>query len=92
MVAISCCFIFIQSCTKKTFSKQGVLRPLGMTTFQYGTHYFGGDTTIDLALKSNLDLTSFEFYNVAITGRYLKGYPVDGGPDFFEILTIEKIK
>jgi hypothetical protein len=39
--------IFIaSSCTKNTVTKQGVLRPLGMTTFQYGSHYLGDDTNI----------------------------------------------
>ena len=46
--------IFIaNSCTKNTVTRQGVLRPLGMTTFQYGSHYLGDDTNIQYALRSS---------------------------------------
>ncbi len=86
--------IFIaSSCTKNTVTKQGVLRPLGMTTFQYGSHYLGDDTNIQYALRSStINLKDFEFYTVQITGNFVDGYPVDGGPEFINVTSIKKIK
>jgi len=53
----------------------------------------GDDTNIQYALRSSaINLKDFEFYNVQITGNFVDGYPVDGGPEFINVTSIKKIK
>jgi hypothetical protein len=42
--------------------------------------------------SSAINLKDFEFYNVQITGNFVDGYPVDGGPEFINVTSIKKIK
>ena len=92
IIAASC-----WSCTPKaTASKQtvakskkitGTLEKLEVTTFQYGSHEIGG-----FAVRSNtVELDNYIGRKVRVTGRKIEGYPVDGGPKFFEIVKVEEI-
>ena len=83
-----------QACqSKKIASTQieisGVIKKQGMTTYQYGTHTL----TIDgkqYALKSNtLDLNKYLKQNVTLIGEKIAGYPIEGGPDYIEVIRIK---
>lgn len=54
----------------------GIIKELGITSFQYGTHTIG-----DYAIKSDIiNLQDFVNKNVTIYGKKADGYPIDGGP------------
>ncbi|QDC44095.1 copper resistance protein NlpE N-terminal domain-containing protein [Methylophilus medardicus] len=78
---------------------QGVLEKRTISSWQYGTHQLTGDffqaeaTAMAprkvFALKSEqINLDPFLGQEVAITGKAIAGYPVDGGPDFIEVIAV----
>lgn len=78
---------------------QGVLEKSGITSWQYGTHKLTGNffqsdaaalaTKKVFALKSeHINLDPFLGQEVVITGQAIAGYPVDGGPDFIEVIAV----
>jgi hypothetical protein len=64
----------------------GTIQKQGITTYQYGTHIIDG-----YALRSSaLDLDDYINQYVTVVGYKIDGYPVDGGPDFIEVLRVKK--
>lgn len=91
--------ILLGSCTKKNFTNvtketypfqfKGLLKKQGITIYQYGTHTItnGGQT---YALKSSaVNLDNYIDKTVTVKGEKIKGYPVDGGPEFVDIKEVE---
>ena len=79
----------------------GRLAEAGLTTWQYGTHTLTGvefqDTIVRpvksvlFAVKSNnISLNSFNGKDVVLTGYYVDGYPVDGGPPLIEVVAVRE--
>ncbi|MDC3286010.1 hypothetical protein OAU94_06165 [Flavobacteriaceae bacterium] len=63
----------------------GTIQKPESTTYQYGTHTISG-----YALRSSsITLDDYINQNVTVVGYKIDGYPVDGGPDYFEV---EEIK
>ena len=63
----------------------GVIQKQGITTYQYGTHTISG-----YAIRSNsLNLDDYVDQNVTIIGRKIEGYPIEGGPDYLEVIKIK---
>ena len=68
---------------------KGTIQPLGMTTFQYGTHQITVDQKT-YALRSNVvDLKAYEGKAVALKGTKVEGYPVENGPEFIDVTKID---
>ncbi len=79
----------------------GVIKPMGMTTWQYGTHLLSGykpderegseAEPIMFAMKSDgkVDLDAYSGQRVVIRANPVSGYPVDGGPVFLEVNNIK---
>lgn len=78
-----------------TISKQEV------SFHQYGTHTFKGNVLddnpenkhkkIQFALKSDkINLNKWIDKDVIITGRKIEGYPIEGGPDYINVIQIEE--
>lgn len=87
-LAIVGCSAVKPAANKNLLVLSGKLEALGMSTFQYGTHILnsGGKT---YALKSSkVNLKSYEGKNVIIKGLKVAGYPVDGGPEFLDVLEV----
>ncbi len=63
----------------------GTLEPLGITSFQYGTHRL--DPYV--LQSSTVNLGRFVGQRVIVTGRPVSGYPVSGGPVLIEVSAIE---
>ena len=71
-----------------SFEFQGLLERQSMTSYQYGTHVIsnGGQT---YALQSSaVDLNSYVGKKVTIKGNKISGYPLENGPEFIEVTSV----
>lgn len=70
----------------------GIIQQQGITTYQYGTHILvdvNGNTLY--ALKSDvLPLNKYMGRKVQLQGVPVEGYPLEGGPDYLEVVTIHE--
>ena len=63
----------------------GIIQVQGITTYQYGTHVIA-----NYAIRSNtINLDDFVNQSVTVIGNKIEGYPVDGGPDYLEVIEIK---
>tara|TARA_B100000497_G_C7624056_1_gene374987 strand:- start:489 stop:812 length:324 start_codon:yes stop_codon:yes gene_type:complete len=75
----------------KYISVEGVIEELEVTSWQYGTHIIYGTEVSGLgnvryALRSDsYDLSEFMQEPVLVEGYLVKGYPVDGGPQYINV-------
>jgi len=68
----------------------GILKPAGITSYQYGTHRLETNDTF-YALKSDqIDLKDYEDEKVNITASEIQGYPVDGGPIYLDVKKVDR--
>lgn len=69
----------------------GVIEKKGVTSYMYGTHVLksndiGGKS---YALKSDvINLDQYVGEKITVTGEFISGYPVDGGPDYVNVESI----
>ncbi len=75
-----------------TATASGIIQEQGVTTYQYGTHVLldmQGNT--QYALKSNIiKLNNYIGKKVTVQGVPVDGYPIEGGPEFMEVVTINE--
>ncbi|TKC57550.1 hypothetical protein FBD94_19915 [Pedobacter hiemivivus] len=64
---------------------QGKVEPLGMSTFQYGTHVISAADKIYALKSSKVNLKDYEGKEVTVKGLKVAGYPIDGGPEFIDV-------
>lgn len=72
---------------------QGTIEKTEITFNQYGTHTLvseDGETLYALR-SSTYDLDEFQNQKVELTGTPVKGYPVEGGPDYLEVDRIKNL-
>jgi hypothetical protein len=88
--------IFLIACeslfdSNDSISSFGEIKKIEVSTWQYGTHTLNDSEGKPLyALKSSsINLGLYEDKVVKILGKKIDGYPVDGGPDYAEVTTIE---
>ncbi len=63
----------------------GKIQQQGMTTYQYGTHRIA-----KYAIRSStIDLDNYIGQTVTIIGQLIEGYPIEGGPEFLEVVDIK---
>lgn len=69
----------------------GTIKKQGMTTYMYGTHVLLDDKGKTLyALRSDsVDLDRYIGRKVTVKGSLVKGYPVDFGPDYLDVKSME---
>jgi hypothetical protein len=72
---------------------QGIIQNPQVTAWQYGTHVLvSTDDSIMYALKSSaVNLDDYIDEEVEIYGKRISGYPVDTGPEYVEVITINEI-
>lgn len=83
---------FFTSCDKDSLDPnelEGVIAVQGITTYQYGTHTLTTDTEFFALRSETVDLEQFINQNVVIRFEKISGYPVDGGPDYLEVLEVK---
>ena len=69
----------------------GTLRKQGITSYMYGTHILvdDGGKTLYALRSDNLDLDKYVGRKVTVRGSLVKGYPVDFGPKYLDIKSID---
>jgi hypothetical protein len=69
----------------------GIIKKQGITTYMYGTHVLLDDKGKTLyALKSaNINLDKYIDKKVTVKGDLIEGYPVEGGPNFLDVKSIQ---
>lgn len=71
----------------------GSLLPQGTTSYQYGTFILVDQSGKTLyALKSDaVQLLNYKGKKVSLTGMLIEGYPIEGGPPYLDVLTVEEL-
>jgi uncharacterized protein YceK len=87
-LAIAGCTTVKPVADKSQVTLTGKLNPMGMSTFQYGTHLLNANKQIYALKSSKVDLKAYEGKEVIVKGLKVVGYPVDGGPDFIDVQEI----
>jgi len=72
-----------------TVQLSGTIEPLGMSTFQYGTHLIKS-AGVTYSLKSTkVNLDSFAGKVVTLIGVKVSGYPVENGPELVDVVSVQ---
>ncbi|MEP6261417.1 MAG: hypothetical protein ABJ092_07555 [Gillisia sp.] len=93
-------FFFTATCNNQTSNEksmdtttsievEGTIEAIGMTSWQYGTHTLTNDEDFYALRSKTVKLDQYEGKTVTIVAQKIDGYPVDGGPEFLEVLRIK---
>ena len=92
-------FITLVACgSKEDVSKQysgtaeGAIQRAGTTTYNYGTHILVDDDgkTLYALTSDTLNLDEYaDIIKVIVKGDLIRGYPVEGGPEYLEVKEVE---
>ena len=93
-------FFFTATCNNQTSNEksmdtatsievEGTIEAIGMTSWQYGTHTLTNDENFYALRSKTVKLDQYEGKTVTIIAQKIEGYPVDGGPEFLEVLRIK---
>lgn len=98
-VLIAVISICLLSCTRNPiatntkeaypFEFKGLLKKTGVTTYQYGTHTISNEGKTYALNSSVFNLDNYINKIVTVKGEKIKGYPVDGGPEFIDVKEVE---
>ncbi|MES2276795.1 MAG: hypothetical protein V4592_12285 [Bacteroidota bacterium] len=75
--------------TGGTVTVMGIIQPQGATTYMYGTHTIKNIDQYFALRSSTITLDDYKGKSVILTGNKVAGYPVDGGPDYLDVMTIK---
>ena len=75
--------------TTTSIEVEGTIEAIGMTSWQYGTHTLTNDEDFYALRSKTVKLDQYEGKTVTIVAQKIDGYPVDGGPEFLEVLKIK---
>jgi len=76
-----------------TVTAEGTIEKQGITTYQYGTHVLKeGKKTLYALTSKTQKLNDYVGKRVKITGTKIDGYPLEGGPVFLEVTSVEVLK
>ena len=69
----------------------GFIKKQGIMTYMYGTHALldGNGRTLYALRSDNIDLNRYINRKVTIRGYLVNGYPIDSGPNFLDVISIE---
>lgn len=77
---------------KDQVAAEGTIQKQGTTSYQYGTHVLKdteGNTIY--ALKSDaVNLDTFLNKKITVVATKVEGYPIEGGPDYLEVIKIKE--
>ena len=72
----------------------GIIHKTGLTSYQYGTQTLNDSNgkLLYALISSTIDLDNYENKDVIISGNFVKGYPVDGGPKYLNVTIVSLLK
>ncbi len=85
------CAVYADDNKSYHITSVGIIKKQGITTYMYGTHVLLNDNGKTLyAIKSvNIDLDKYIDQKVTVKGDLIEGYPVEGGPNYLNVKSIE---
>lgn len=83
------CTSFKDSNTANQATATGIIQKMGVTTFQYGTHLLTAENKTYALKSSAINLDEYMNRKVTVKGKKVKGYPLDGGPEFLDVTLIK---
>jgi len=83
------CTSFKDSNTANRATATGTIQKIGMTTFQYGTHLLTTENKTYALKSGSINLDEYMNKRVTVKGKNVKGYPIDGGPEFLDVTLIK---
>lgn len=93
----ACIFLFsikddntIYSDKTSPFVFKGLLEKQGITSYQYGTHIISDKDKTYALRSSKINLDNYVNQTITIKGNKIKGYPVDGGPEYIDVKEVQK--
>ena len=93
-ILFSLCLLFGVSCENSTgeegISSEGIIKVSEVTSYQYGSHILVDENGITLfAIKNSDKVLNYIGKKVTVRGHLIRGYAVDGGPEYLMISEIE---
>lgn len=87
-------FFFTATCNNTTAQTEkmeftGTIQQQGITSYQYGTHTISNDGTFYALKSETVDLDDYLDEEVTIVAEKIKGYPLEGGPEFLMVLEVK---
>lgn len=67
----------------------GTIKEQGITTYMYGTHSIEISGTTYAIKSSHVNLNDYLDQYVTIHAEKVSGYPVDGGPELLEVISVD---
>ncbi|GGE40961.1 hypothetical protein EV200_101716 [Pedobacter psychrotolerans] len=89
VAVFSGCASFKDSNTANRATATGTIQKIGMTTFQYGTHLLTTENKTYALKSGSINLDQYMNKKVTIKGKKVKGYPLEGGPEFLDVTLIK---
>lgn len=91
MMLFIICAVYAGDNKSYQITSVGIIKKQGISAYMYGTHVLLNDNgKILYALKSvNIDLDKYIGQKVMVKGDLIEGYPVEGGPNYLNVKTIE---
>ncbi|WP_424495358.1 hypothetical protein [Salinimicrobium sp. GXAS 041] len=78
-----------QNKSKNHLEITGTIQEQGITSYQYGTHTLTNSETFYAVRSDSVNLNDYLNEEVTVMGQKISGYPLDGGPEYLEILEIK---
>ncbi len=78
-----------QNESKNLLEITGTIQEQGITSYQYGTHTLTNSETFYAVRSDSVTLNDYLNEEVTVKAQKISGYPVDGGPEYLQILEIK---
>lgn len=96
ILSLACGFIllFVSATCSNTNNLEpmvltGTVEESGITSYQYGTHILSTEKTFHALKSEEVNLDNYVGKTVSLKVERIQGYPVDGGPDYYNVLEVE---
>ena len=70
----------------------GIVEEQGITSYQYGTHTLTNDKNYFAIKSDSFDLNTYLNKEVTVRAYKIEGYPVDGGPEYLNVVEIKEVE
>lgn len=88
-----CLILFSATCQNSVpqgfVELSGTIEERGITSYQYGTHILENEKSFYAIKSEHIDLSNYLGETITVKAEKIEGYPVDGGPEYYEVLEVE---